>query len=231
LTEIAYLHIGGEVQKANLFNFIYIAVMSSEIGIALNFNKISMASQKVLIIDDGKTIRMQVRDMLPKGAFEVLEAKDGVEGLTLIRQERPNLILLDFFMPRMNGWEVLEQMQAQPELKTIPLVVMSGRKQEVTERIPHLMEQLEFIEKPFEQKALIDAVKSAMAKARVKHSAAAQPQPVAAPAAKAPAGDEVAALKAEIRALNEKTAKMQAEFDNLKKQMNQIMAFVKQRLN
>jgi len=204
--------------------------MSSEIGIALNFNKISMASQKVLIIDDGKTIRMQVRDMLPKGAFEVLEAKDGVEGLTLIRQERPNLILLDFFMPRMNGWEVLEQMQAQPELKTIPLVVMSGRKQEVTERIPHLMEQLEFIEKPFEQKALIDAVKSAMAKARVKHSAAAQPQPIA-PVAKAPAGDEVAALKAEIRALNEKTAKMQAEFDNLKKQMNQIMAFVKQRLN
>jgi molecular chaperone GrpE (heat shock protein) len=94
------------------------------------------------------------------------------------------------------------------------------------------MEQLECIEKPFEQKALIDAVKSAMAKARVKHSAAAQPQPVAAPAAaKAPAGDEVAALKAEIRALNEKTAKMQAEFDNLKKQMNQIMAFVKQRLN
>jgi CheY-like chemotaxis protein len=55
-----------------------------------------MASQKVLIVDDGKTIRMQVREMLPKGTFEVLEAKDGLEGLNLIRQERPNLILLDF---------------------------------------------------------------------------------------------------------------------------------------
>ncbi|WP_084782083.1 response regulator [Leptolyngbya sp. O-77] len=73
-----------------------------------------MASLKILIVDDSKTIRMQVRDMLPRGSYEVIEARDGVEGLHVIRQERPNLVLLDFFMPRMNGWEVVQTIQADP---------------------------------------------------------------------------------------------------------------------
>lgn len=164
-----------------------------------------MAGQKVLIIDDGKTIRMQVKEMLPKGAFEVLEAQDGVEGLNLIRQERPSLILLDFFMPRMNGWEVIEHLQTQPELKKIPLVIMSGRKEEVTAKIPNLSINFEFIEKPFEQKALINAVKAAMVKAKERQQPVANPpkpsvqeQATATPSVGI---DEIKVLKAEITAL------------------------------
>ena len=94
-----------------------------------------MASHKVLVIDDSAVIRNMVRDMLPKGNFEVLEAKDGVQGITLVRQERPTLIMLDFLLPRMSGWEVFQQIQAQADLQSIPLVLMSGRKEEVTEKI------------------------------------------------------------------------------------------------
>ncbi|MBF2080297.1 MAG: response regulator, partial [Synechococcales cyanobacterium T60_A2020_003] len=61
-----------------------------------------MANQKILIVDDSKVIRMQVQEMLPKSNVEILEAKDGVEGMELVQQNHPNLILLDFFMPRMN---------------------------------------------------------------------------------------------------------------------------------
>jgi len=182
-----------------------------------------MANQKVLIIDDGKTIRMQVRDMLPKNTFEVLEAKDGVEGLDMMHQEHPHLILLDFFMPRMNGWEVLEKMKEHRELQAIPLVVMSGRKEEVTEKVPHLFEAFEFIEKPFDQKALIGAIKSAMAKAKKRQLA------VATPAASTVGGDPIQTLKAEIKGLHEKDAKMQAEIDGLKKQLSQVLAFIKQK--
>jgi CheY-like chemotaxis protein len=92
-----------------------------------------VASHKILVIDDSRVIRNMVRDMLPKGNFQVLEAKDGVEGLDCIRQERPNLIMLDFLLPRMSGWEVFQQIQSQPDLQTIPLVLMSGRREEVTE--------------------------------------------------------------------------------------------------
>ena len=190
-----------------------------------------MASHKILVIDDSRVIRMRVRDMLPKGNFEVLEAKDGVEGLNLIRQERPNLIMLDFLLPRMSGWEVFQQIQNQSDLQSIPLVVMSGRREEVTEKIPEPFEYFEFIEKPFEQKELIEAIKAAMAKAKLPRmqTAAATATPVATAAATAAPTDSGASA-AEIQALNEKIAKMQAEIDGLKKQLTQIVTFIKQKL-
>lgn len=178
-----------------------------------------MASHKILVIDDSSVIRSMVRDMLPKGNFEVLEAKDGVQGLNLIRQERPNLIMLDFLLPRMSGWEVYQQIQTQQELQSIPLVLMSGRKEEVTEKLQEPFEFFEFVQKPFDQKELIEAIKMAMAKAKRRPIAAAT---TAAPAAAGAGGD--------VQALNEKIAKMQAEIDMLKKQVGQILAFIKQRM-
>jgi DNA-binding response OmpR family regulator len=178
-----------------------------------------VASHKILVIDDSNVIRNMVRDMLPKGNFEVLEAKDGVQGLNMIRQERPNLIMLDFLLPRLSGWEVFQQVQAQPELQAIPLVLMSGRKEEVTEKLQEPFEYFEFVQKPFDQKELIDAIKTAMAKAKRRPMAVA-----AAPVAMADAGG------ADIQALNAKIAKMQAEIDALKKQMGQLVNFVKQKV-
>jgi CheY-like chemotaxis protein len=184
-----------------------------------------VASHKILVIDDSKVIRMRVRDMLPAGNFEVLEAKDGVEGLNLIRQEHPNLIMLDFLLPKMSGWEVFQHIQNNNDLQTIPLVLMSGRKEEVTEKIQEPFEFFAFVEKPFEKKQLVDAIKEAMQKAKL-------PRPTAAKAASSAvaATESTAASAAEIEALNAKIAKMQTEIDGLKKQLAQIMAFIKQKL-
>jgi CheY-like chemotaxis protein len=179
-----------------------------------------VASHKILVIDDSNVIRNMVRDMLPKGNFEVLEAKDGVQGLNLIRQERPNLIMLDFLLPRMSGWEVFQQIQANQDLQMIPLVLMSGRKEEVTEKLQEPFEFFEFVQKPFDQKELIEAIKTAMAKS--KRRPAAVPVPSVASTGRADATD--------VQALNEKIAKMQAEIDGLKKQMGQILTFIRQKL-
>jgi len=186
-----------------------------------------VASHKILVIDDSKVIRMRVREMLPPGNFEVLEAKDGIEGLNLIRQERPNLIMLDFLLPKMSGWEVFQQIQTSRELQTIPLVLMSGRKEEVAEKITEPFDYFAFVEKPFEKKQLVDAIKEAMGKAKNR--------PVTAPpaaAATSPPTDSSAdsATSAEIEALNAKVAKMQAEIDGLKKQITQIVTIIKQKL-
>jgi len=176
-----------------------------------------VASHKVLVIDDSAVIRNMVRDMLPKGNFEVLEAKDGVQGITLVRQERPTLIMLDFLLPRMSGWEVFQQIQAQADLQSIPLVLMSGRKEEVTEKIKEPFEYFEFVQKPFDQKQLIEAIKLAMVKAKRRPAMAAGS---AAPAVSIGGGGDVAALSAKV-------AKLQAEVDALKKQQAQILAFIK----
>lgn len=180
-----------------------------------------MATHKILVIDDSRVIRMRVRDMLPQGNFEVLEASDGVEGLNAIREQRPNLIMLDFLLPRMSGWEVFQEIQGQPDLQHIPLVLMSGRKEEVTEKMTEPFEFFEFIQKPFEQKELIEAIKGAMVKAR-------KPRPQAArPAGVAPSE---AGSSAEVQALQAKVAKLEKEVAQLKGQTAKILAFIKQKL-
>lgn len=181
-----------------------------------------MASHKILVIDDSKVIRMRVKDMLPEGNFEVLEAKDGVEGMNFIREQRPNLIMLDFLLPRMSGWEVFQEVQAHPDLQRIPLVLMSGRKEEVTEKITEPFEYFEFIQKPFEQKELIEAIKGAMTKAR---------KPRRSQATTATTVTDVGAGAAdEIKALHQKIESMQTEINTLKKQLSQVIVFVKQKL-
>ncbi len=166
---------------------------------------------------------MRVKDMLPEGNFEVLEAKDGLEGFNLIRSENPNLIMLDFLLPKMSGWEVFQEIQKEYRLKKIPLLLMSGRKEEVTEKISEPFEYFAFVEKPFEQKQLIQGIKEAMIKAK-KHPQLAEKLP-------SPGSSDSSAMTAEIQALNAKVAKMQAEIDGLKKQLSQLVGFIKQKLN
>ncbi|MEP0858186.1 response regulator [Trichocoleus sp. DQ-U1] len=194
------------------------------------------ATQKILIVDDAKVIRASLPEMLPPGNFQVLEAKDGEEGLNLIRQEHPNVIILDWILPRMSGWEVFGQLQASPELQMIPLVVISGRKAEVMEKLSEPFEYFEFLEKPFNEKHLNQAIQSAIAKAKLPRPQAGTPS-AQTTAAVADSTD----ASAEIKALNEKMAAMQAEIKGLKeqvaeipalkKQLAQMMAFVKQKLS
>ena len=216
-----------------------------------------VASNKILVIDDTTVVRVKVREMLPPGNFEVLEAKDGLEGLNFILQEKLSLIMLDFLLPKMSGWEVFQKVQADPELRKIPLVIMSGRKEEVTEKITEPFEYFEFLGKPFDQKQLIGAIKLAMGKAKqprpelvavgatsaVKNSTAttvgvanitvATPSAVntAMPAAASNATPSSRGVSdTDINALNEKIVKMQAEIDGLKKQLTQVVTFIKQKI-
>lgn len=180
-----------------------------------------MAQQKILVIDDSKVIRVKVRDMLPTGNFEVLEAQDGLEGLSLIKKENPNLIMLDFLLPKMSGWEVFQEIQKSPTLQKIPLVLMSGRKEEVTEKITEPFKYFSFVEKPFEKNQLVAAIKDAMQKSKL---------PREAPAVSPTAVKDSGAGAVEITALNAKVDKLQAEVDGLKKQLIQLATFVKQKV-
>ena len=186
-----------------------------------------MTNHRILVIDDSRVIRMRVRDMLPQGNFDIIEAQDGVEGMDAIHSQRPNLIMLDFLLPRMSGWEVFQEIQANPELQNIPLVLMSGRKEEVTEKITEPFEYFEFIQKPFEQKELIEAIKGAMVKARKPRRTPVAAPAVATPAA-ATAGGDVSA--AEFQALQAQVKQLQGEVAQLKGQLGKMLAFIKQKL-
>ncbi|MBW3623424.1 MAG: response regulator [Armatimonadetes bacterium] len=81
----------------------------------------------VLVADDHEDARETLTLMLEALGFEVMQAQDGREALTMLgRGPLPRMILLDMMMPVMNGWEVLYQLQDDPKLARIPVVVLSG---------------------------------------------------------------------------------------------------------
>ncbi|NJL99287.1 MAG: response regulator [Synechococcaceae cyanobacterium SM2_3_2] len=111
-----------------------------------------MSAGTVLVIDDSIMIRKMVTSILGD-RFGVIEAKDGMIGLDLARQHHPDLILLDFVMPKMDGYDTMQAIRAEEALKQIPIIMMSGLKEQVTARIPEPFVGFDFIEKPFEAEA------------------------------------------------------------------------------
>lgn len=186
-----------------------------------------MSTHKILVIDDSKVIRMRVKDMLPEGNFDIIEAKDGLEGFNLIRTENPNLIMLDFLLPKMSGWEVYQEIQKQLKFRSIPLVLMSGRKEEVTDKISEPFEYFSFVEKPFDREQLVDAIRDAMMKAKK------QPLPSASAGSKTTvegSSADISALTSEIEELKLKVSQLEQESEQIKKQFNQLVSFIKQKL-
>jgi FixJ family two-component response regulator len=102
---------------------------------------------------------------------------------------------------------------------------MSGRKEEVVEKLPEPFEQFAFVEKPFEQKQLADAIREAMAKAQ-KHGKPETAMEIVQPEV----ARDSAAMAAEIQNLYQKMVAMQEEITTLKKQMVQLVRFIKQKM-
>lgn len=184
-----------------------------------------MPTHKILVIDDSMVIRRTVKDMLPDGKFEVVEAKDGMQALELVRSCNPNLIMLDFFLPKKSGYEVYQVIQNDPSLRAIPLLLMSGRKDEVTEKIPEPFEFFSFLEKPFDQKQLIQGIRESMEKSKQ------LAQVTSGSASTAPSAGAVGGGSgADVEQLQAKVAKLENEVAQLKKQLNQVVSFIKKKL-
>ncbi|MFH1462721.1 MAG: response regulator [bacterium] len=88
---------------------------------------------KILIIEDDKFLRELISQKLLKERYNVSEAVDGEDGIKKIKSEKPDLILLDLILPGIDGFEVLSQMKAIPELSSIPVIILSnlGQKEDV----------------------------------------------------------------------------------------------------
>ncbi|HET6145928.1 MAG TPA: response regulator [Polyangia bacterium] len=114
--------------------------------------------RRVLIIDDSEAVRRQVAQTLAPAGYEVVEASDGFEGLSVIKLAEPALVLCDLNMPRMGGMELLAELSRSPP-KPVPVMVML-----TTEAQPGLIRRARelgavgWIVKPFKADLLVAAV-------------------------------------------------------------------------
>ena len=84
-----------------------------------------MELNRVLIVDDDPAIRRVVSALLDLDEYGLLEAADGQAALEVVRDERPDLVILDLNLPKLSGHEVLQQMRANPELRRIPVAILT----------------------------------------------------------------------------------------------------------
>jgi len=115
-------------------------------------------TKKVLIVDDEKNIAISVQFLMKREGFEVLVAHDGEEGLEKIRSERPDLVLLDVMMPKLDGFEVCKAVRADSELARIRIVMLTakGREAEIEKGISLGADA--YMPKPFSTSELVDKV-------------------------------------------------------------------------
>ncbi len=113
-------------------------------------------SIKILTIDDSKTIRLIVAKAFKPYDCLVLEGENGVAGLAVAAREKPNLILLDYTMPVMDGYEVLGRLRADPNLKATPVIMLTAEAgRDTVIKIAHLGVR-DYLVKPFKPELLIE---------------------------------------------------------------------------
>jgi len=119
--------------------------------------------KKILIIEDDKFLRELIAKKLLKENFEIFEAIDGEEGLKKIKEEKPDLILLDLILPGIDGFEVLAQIKKDPAMLSIPVIILSnlGQKEDIEKGMR--MGAVDFLIKAhFTPGEIIDKIKSVL---------------------------------------------------------------------
>ena len=123
-----------------------------------------MSGQTILVIDDSPTILKVVQLVLAKAGFTVETAPDGEAGLEAAKKLKPDLILLDFVMPKMNGYQVCRELAQDKDLKDVAVILMSAKGDQVGERFVKVMGIVDYITKPFSPEAITAVVQHSIAK-------------------------------------------------------------------
>lgn len=120
-------------------------------------------AKKIMLIEDEEVLSSLLKRKLEEGGYEVIVAYDGEEGLAIMKKQRPDLVLLDIVMPKMGGFEVMEEMNKVPglNLKRLPVIIVSNSGQPVEiDKAQELGIRDYLIKTQFDPQEVVDKVKN-----------------------------------------------------------------------
>jgi len=121
--------------------------------------------KRILCIEDEPEMIDLIRLILGRRGFEVLGAAGGTAGLKEVREQLPDLVLLDLMMPDMDGWEVYQQMKAEDSTRNIPVIVVTAKAQSIDKVLGlHIAKVDDYIAKPFSPQDLLNSVEKVLGK-------------------------------------------------------------------
>ncbi len=118
--------------------------------------------KKVLVVDDEPDVLTYLCTLLEDNGYEALQAVNGIDAVTLARSRRPDLITLDMSMPEQSGVRTMKELKKDPELASIPVVIVTGIGESMNtfiQKIPHFPRPQGFIAKPIVQDELLGLLK------------------------------------------------------------------------
>ena len=123
--------------------------------------------KRIVYIEDEQDMIDLVRLILSRKGYEVSGANGGREGLDMIRTTKPDLVLLDLMMPDMDGWEVYQQLKASDVTRTIPVIIITAKAQNIDKVLGiHIAKVDDYIPKPFTPQQLVESVEHVLGKSK-----------------------------------------------------------------
>jgi two-component system, cell cycle response regulator DivK len=116
-------------------------------------------TKRILVVEDQEDNRRIIRDLLTSAGYELIEAQDGGEGVRLAASERPDLILMDIQLPVLDGHEATRRIRQNPELRQIPIVVVTSYALSGDEQKAIAAGADDYVAKPFSPRQLLATIR------------------------------------------------------------------------
>jgi DNA-binding response OmpR family regulator len=138
-------------------------------------------TERILVVDDSPTIRKVVSAILDRGGFATLTAADGIEALDVLSRDHVDLVLLDFVMPRMNGFQFCREVRQRRQFADLPVVLMSAKGDRIRGQFLQQTGAIDAITKPFDARGLIAMVEGSLRRIKQGRSLSSAPPPLVDP--------------------------------------------------
>jgi DNA-binding response OmpR family regulator len=126
--------------------------------------RLLMTNARILVVDDDRVIQQLLKVNLELEGYAVEVADDGEEALSQFERFRPDLVLLDIMMPKLDGWEVCRRLKAGEDSSRVPIVLLSARAQEADVQRGTELGVAAYVTKPFDPISLLDLIADIIAK-------------------------------------------------------------------
>lgn len=121
-----------------------------------------MDRKKILLVDDSSTVLLMEKMILSKSEYDVVTARDGIEGVEKARNERPDLILMDVVMPRMDGFEAVRKLREDAATRSIPVIMVTTRGELQSVETGYASGCSDYVTKPINGLELLTKVRSCL---------------------------------------------------------------------
>jgi twitching motility two-component system response regulator PilG len=113
---------------------------------------------KILVVEDSPTTRKVITITLKQHGYSTMEATDGLEAFSRLNEQRPDLILLDLILPKMDGYKILSIIKSNPEFKDIPVIMLTSKDGFLDKMKGKMAGSAAYLTKPFEPKRLMETI-------------------------------------------------------------------------